>query len=236
VFSDLPAEEPPGAPPPADDGPPTQPVPALERPAAPAREREPVAWEPRPSTPSHEPGPASHLEELPPQGERTRPAREPERDDGPVRFRAPTFDPPEFAGPPESRFAAMPVWLRIAIPIAILVALAVAAVVLLGGGDDASSALSTTEAVDLVRDQLDTDIPAAKAGAMVDQLCGAAETGSSTRAVAQARQLPVDDRAHLRSALEALGDGARRHCPDAEVSWSGLVDEVYRRASTDFPD
>jgi hypothetical protein len=87
----------------------TQPVPAIERPA---------------------PGPASHLEELPPQGP-SRVFRDLPDGSGPTGFRAPHFEPPDFEGPPANRFAAMPLSLRVGLLLALLVVVGVAAIALL---------------------------------------------------------------------------------------------------------
>jgi hypothetical protein len=126
--------EPPAA---EDDGPPTQPVSAIDA----AQLDVPVVDVPRvdvplvgtrPEAPPVErvPGPASHLEELPPQG-RPRVFQDLPPDDAPARFRAPDFAPPDFEGPPSNRFAAMPVSLRVGLVVLLLVAVAVAAMALL---------------------------------------------------------------------------------------------------------
>jgi hypothetical protein len=108
------APEPPAAAVPIeDDGPPTQPVTAV------------------PSLDLRlEPGPASHLEELPPQG-KPHVFQDLPPPDAPTGFRAPDFDPPDFEGPPPNRFAAMPAWLQIGVPLAILVVFVLVAIALL---------------------------------------------------------------------------------------------------------
>jgi hypothetical protein len=183
-----------------------------------------------------EPGPASHLEELPPQGtdlvDAPRRPVAPFTDDasmvGPRRF-----GPPAFEGPPSSRFAALPPWLRIALPVLVVVVLAVVGFLVLGGsgGEDA---LSTSDAAALARQQIDTPIPEAKVASLVDQMCGAAETGTAAPVVILAKQLPVTTRTELRAALGAMGTAAERHCPDLEVDWGGLVDDVYLGAAPAF--
>ena len=181
-----------------------------------------------PIEPGPEPGPASHLEELPPQGVSS---SSPPSDAG--GYRAPAFGDPTFHRPPSNRLAALPLWLRIAIPVVVVGGI-VAVALSLSGGDD-NGAVSVDTAVSIAQDRIAVPIPDTKVASMVDQLCGAAESGTTVSVVILAKQLPVDDRTELRAAISAMGAGAREHCPAAKVDWDGLLDDVYESAAPSFP-
>lgn len=217
-------------------------------PIVPKREPDPVVPVPAPSPADHapepgserasepEPGPASHLEELPPQGTELRvPASASERSEPvPSLVGGRTFEPPSFEGPPPNRLAALPPWARVAVPVLVLLVVLVAAVLLLGGNGEDGGPATVAEAASIAEAELDTDLPTAKVESMVEQLCGAAETGSSTAAVILAKQLPVRNKVELRSTLIALGVGARARCPEAEVEWPAMLDDIFLAAAVDF--
>ena len=105
-------------------------------PVFPNLESAPVPPEPQPAPivpePEPEPGPASHLEELPPQGTQLQvptsatSAFEPM----PTFAGGRTFEPPAFEGPPPNRLAALPPWARVAVPAAVVVVLLLAVLLL----------------------------------------------------------------------------------------------------------
>ena len=140
-----------------------------------------------------------------------------------------------FIGPPATRLAALPRWARFAIAALIVLAVVAALVTVAGAdGSDERRAVSVDEAVSVAQAGIAGPIPEAKVRSMVEQLCGAARSGTSASAVILAKQLPVGSRGELRTALDAMGEGARRRCPEAEVDWDGLVDDIYGNAASAF--
>jgi hypothetical protein len=103
------------------------PVAPEPQPAPTGPEAEPEEPEPEP-----EPGPASHLEELPPQGTQLRvPTSATAAFEAMPTFAdGRTFEPPAFEGPPPNRFAALPPWARLAVPVAVVVVLLLAVLLL----------------------------------------------------------------------------------------------------------
>jgi hypothetical protein len=69
---------------------------------------------------------------------------------------------------------------------------------------------------------------------MIEQLCGAAGSGSSDAVVILAKQLPVADKTELRSALGAMVRGAQERCPDVDVDWRSLLDDVFLSSAGSF--
>ena len=128
-----------------------------------------------------------------------------------------------------------PKWAPIAVAVVVGV-LAAGAFAVISGGDDNPTTLDTQgvsieQALATARASgFPTQIGDARASGLIEDLCEAAERPARTATLsAELERLPLQP-AQLRTAIDALGDGAKAYCPDQKTGVATAVSQLQRQA------
>lgn len=147
------------------------------------------------------------------------------------------------AGSDDDRPRSVPLWVKLGAPVAALI-LGVLAFSIASSSNDSDDKTTTVDtvtaglddAVDAARlSGLPTSISDARAGELIELICGAAERPSTKGSLGRLLGgLPVASEGELRSSVDALADGARELCPSQLSDSPGLIAELQRAAVTAF--
>lgn len=137
-----------------------------------------------------------------------------------------------------ARSGGLPKWAPVAVAVVVGV-LAAGAFAMISGDDDDPTTLDTQgvtieQALEIAREEgFPTQIGDARASGLIEDLCEAADRPARTATLsAELDRLPLEA-GQLRTAINALGEGAEAYCPDSATGVRTAVSQLLRQSGGD---